>query len=109
MGGPAWDEQVHRQEGSTPVVNLGMTAYGDNVTLPDGTQGFSLQQIAEDSPLTTRLGFQSGDVVISINELPVQRESAGRLFEALKTARVFTVVFVRDGETVSRTFQIGER
>jgi type II secretory pathway component PulC len=91
------------------VVNLGMTAYGDNVTLGDGTQGFALQQIAEDSPLTTRLGFMSGDVIISVNGLSAQRESARQLYEQLKNQRTFDVVFQRDGQTMSRSFNIGGR
>jgi hypothetical protein len=91
------------------LLEIGQTAAGEDFALPDGSSGYRLLNVQQDSPLATRLGFQSGDVVISINGLPVQRESAQQLYAALKSERAFTVVFVRDGETLSRTFRIGER
>ena len=86
------------------VVQLGMTAYGEDVTLPDGSTGFQLQEIQEDSALATRLGFQAGDTIISVNGYPASKGNARQLYDALKNERTFNVVVLRAGQQQTLTF-----
>src|SRR5688572_3105291 len=88
------------------VVDLGMTAYGEDVTLADGSQAFQLHEIAEDSPLSTRLGFQPGDTIISVNGYPASKGNARQLYETLKSDKTFNVVIQRGGQQQTMTYHI---
>ncbi len=88
------------------IVDLGMSAYGEDVTLADGTTAFSMKEIAEDSPLSTRLGFQPGDVVISVNGFPASKGEARGLYDKLRNDRTFNVVIERQGQRMTMTYRI---
>jgi hypothetical protein len=86
------------------VVQLGMTGYGEDVTLPDGSTGFQLQEIQEGSPLADRLGFQAGDTIISVNGYPASKSNAHQLYDTLKNESTFNVVVLRGGQQMTMTY-----
>jgi hypothetical protein len=81
---------------------VGATASSEPVTLADGQPGLALRDVQPDSPLRTILGFESGDVVVSVNGYAPDRDAAPRLFEALKDEHRFEVVIVALSEIPGR-------
>jgi len=88
------------------IRELGMTAAGEDYTTPSGEQAYLLRGINEDSPLASRLGFQPGDIIISVNGYAPSRGNARQLYEALKTAKDFQVVVERAGQRSTKQFNI---
>ncbi len=77
-------------------------ALADELRLDPTTEGVAVIEVTQGSP-AHRLGFQRGDVVVSINEKPV---GTSREVERLTrdTNRLWQITIVRDGRQVSATF-----
>ena len=87
------------------VVELGMTAAGDDVDY-GGQVAFQITFIEDNSPLSTRLGFQAGDIVISVNGYPASKANARQLFETLKHESDFRVEIDRGGSRMTIPYHV---
>lgn len=85
-------------------VELGMTASGDDVEYA-GQTAFQIYEIEENSPLATQLGFQAGDIIISVNNYPVSKSNARQLYETLKDETHFDVVIDRGGQRLTIPYE----
>ncbi|MET0867239.1 MAG: DegQ family serine endoprotease, partial [Pseudorhodoplanes sp.] len=77
-------------------------ALADELRLDAAAEGVVVLEISQGSP-AHRLGFQRGDIVLSINE---QNVSTSKDLERLtgNTQRMWQITIVRDGRQVSATF-----
>jgi hypothetical protein len=85
------------------VYDLSMTAEG--YPTPDG-QAWQIGEIGDGSPLREVLGFQRGDIIISVNERPARADNARQLFEELKNERSFRVLIDRGGTRIEIPYTV---
>lgn len=97
---------VQKYQHFEDIVDLGMTAYGEDVPMPDGSVAFQMHEIAEDSPLSTRLGFMPGDIIISVNGYPASKGNSRQLYDTLKNERAFVVAIKRQGQDMTLRFNL---
>jgi S1-C subfamily serine protease len=77
-------------------------ALADELRLDASAEGVAVLEVTQGSP-AHRLGFQRGDIVVSINE---QNVSTSKELERVTSnpQRMWQVTIVRDGRQVSATF-----
>lgn len=71
-----------------------------------GQNAFKITDIAEGSPIANQLGFQPGDIVISVNGYPASAANARQLFDTLKNERHFQVAIDRGGQKLTIPYDI---
>lgn len=73
------------------------------------SQGFKLFAIKPDS-LVAQLGVQNGDVLRSLNGLPVtDPATAQTAWQAAQNSPILRLSFLRQGQTIERTIQLDQR
>jgi membrane-associated protease RseP (regulator of RpoE activity) len=87
------------------LVDLGNTAAGGDVDYY-GQTAFQIREIAEGSPLATQLGFQAGDIIISVNGQPANTGNARQLYDALKNETQFQVEIDRGGQRLTIPYHL---
>ncbi len=91
-----------------PEPLLGVSVSVSAVTLPDGTQGISVKEVAEGGA-AEQAGVQEGDVIVTANGQAVS-SSRGllRIRRGLKVGGTLTLRLWRDGQYLERTLQLTE-
>ena len=79
------------------------------ITMQDGEEGVLLTRIHEDSP-AEGADLRQGDVIASINGVStIQAGDVVGVVGDMKPGESIEVVYVRDGETSTKTIELGER
>ncbi len=87
------------------IRELGMTAEGWPVNY-GGQEAWQLGRIEDGSALKDRLGFQEGDIIISVNGYPASSQNARTLYETLRNERSFEVLIDRQGSKIMVPYQV---
>ncbi len=87
------------------LYDLGMTASSVEIE-KDGQLYVQIEEMNEGSPLQERLGFQPGDILISVNGNQANSDNARQLYEQLKNETQFRVEIERDGQRLIIPYQV---
>ena len=80
----------------------------EQLDLPEGTKGLVIAKMYRNSP-ADRAGIVPGDVVISLNKMPVTNdESYRRLLNSLKIGQTVDITVLRDNKQYETTLKIGD-
>lgn len=86
------------------LVDIGQSAGSSSIVI-DGQQAAQLTWVAENSDLK-KLGFEPGDIIVTVNGRAADRGNARALYDELKNEHVFTVEYIRGGQRLSKTFEV---
>jgi sulfur carrier protein ThiS len=87
------------------LVDLGQTA-SSFATEVDGQDAVQLEWIDERSPLSSHLGLQPGDVIVSVNGRPASRQHARQLYEELRHERDFEILVIRNSQRMTLNYSV---